>query len=42
MQIAQQKCALCVKSFHLFWHTDVFPDFSDRQIPLSVDSYQSS
>ena len=29
MQIVQHERGLCVKSFHVFWQTCVFPDFSD-------------
>ena len=41
MQIVQHERGLCVKSFHVFWQTCVFPDFSDWS-PPPLDRYQSS
>ena len=41
MQIVQHERGLCVKSFHVFWQTCVFPDFSDwSPRPLTVTRAQ--
>lgn len=41
MQIVQHERGLCVKSFHVFWQTCVFPDFSDWSPPLTVTRAQA-